>query len=171
MRKSYGKDTIEILKSINNLSDENALKLYRRLYGQARRLYKEKDRPFRITRELYYSLIGTNNFNAFRLTEDRFSIDKSWKISDAKILFSSLAPLIEKTKRNGKSPIEELIMDYLEDKISYAQFKDSIEEYKNTVEYKAIQKEIFTITNRKKRRKTKVEDLDISIKARRGKRR
>ena len=69
------------------------------------------------------------------LTEDKFSIDKTWKISDAKILSTSLAPLIEKTKRNGNSPIEDLIMDYLNDKISYSQFKDSIEEYKNTIEY------------------------------------
>lgn len=170
MRKSYSKDIIEILKSINNLSDENALKLYRRLYGQARRLYKEKDRPFKITRELYYSIIGTNNFNAFKLTEDKFSIDKTWKISDAKILSVSLAPLIEKTKRNGNSPIEDLIMDYLNDEISYSQFKNNIEEYKNTIEYKAIQKEVFTISNRKKKRKTNVEDLNINIPKRRKRR-
>lgn len=168
MRRGYGKEVISLLANINSLSDENARKLYNRLYGQARRLYKETDRPFRITRELYYSLVGTNNLNAYKFSNDGYSIDKSWKLDDRKILSTSLSALIETTRKNGKSPIEDLIDKYEKNEITYSEFKDKIDDFKNSIEYKAIQKETYYMVRNKRRKHSASEDFGLVMRRPKG---
>ena len=140
-RVSYKKMAIEQLSNIMGISYENAEKLQRRLYRQVLRQYGDV-RPFKTTRELYYSLINEST-GAIKFEDDLMSIDKSKKQSATEILSTRMKRFIRQTG-GKKGEIGILIKQLESGKIDYKTFKESVKKYKRTAEYKSRQKESIT---------------------------
>lgn len=169
-RTGYKKLFIEKVGQVYGLNIESATKQFNRLYRQGLKLYG-KDRPFIATRELYYSMLGMGKSQAFKFSDD-LQLDTAYKLDKVDKLKSDLSELRDKSKRVGKE-IDKLIKDYDEEKISYKEFLEKLEDYKSTAEYKATQKEhrfkSSDYVQPKKRRKNGAVDLPIKVRITRKK--
>ena len=169
-RQGYKRLFIERLEQVYGLSTESAEKNFSRLYRQGLKLYG-KDRPFITTREMYYSMLGMGKSQAFKFDADTLQLDKDYKLDKGEKLRNDLDALISHDKRRGiYGKVEGLISKYEDGDLTYKELLNELEEYKNSVEYKAIQREYASSSMRRKRRKV-ASDLDINLSVKRRRKR
>ena len=140
-RFNFTRMATEKLSEVLGLSYENAAKVQRRLYRQTLRRYDKEERPFKTSRELYYSLVTPNKKNApIKFSQDFLSIDKVDKMTAREVLKTRMKKLINKTG-GMKGEVGSAINEYLKENISYKEFKERVAKYKRSAEYESKQKE------------------------------
>lgn len=148
-RKNYRQMSIEKLVQFG-YGYEEAVKLQRRLYRQV--LYQTRtrttktgkirqERPFKTSRELFYSL--TSNKGSIKFTQDFSSVDRTEIERARDILKTKMKNLIKKTG-GMKGEVGKAINSYLRGKITYKEFKASVNSVKRKARYMAVQEETIS---------------------------